>query len=451
MNVTRHALPRSAVLRGLGAAMALPLLDVMTPAVFTRARAASTPVRRLSFIYVGNGAAPGYWTPAVTGRDFELTPILQPLTPFRDRLIVVSGLDLKAGEALPGESAGGHGRISGAFLTGVHVKPTEGADFEAGVSVDQIAGLHVGKETQLASLELAIDSTSLSGRCDPGTSCAYVNTLCWHGPKTPLPMENNPRAVFERLFGDSSTTGQDARLRRIREDRSILDSVRESLGRLQQGVGTRDRAKLSEYTDAVRDIERRIQNAEAQSARELPVVPQPAGIPATFDEHVKLMFDLQVLAFQCDLTRVITFMPAAELNVRTYPDLGVPDAHHPLSHHRGDPDKIAKLAKVNTYHAQLLAYYLDKLKATNDGDGSLLDHITIVYGGGMSDPDLHMPHALPLLLAGGGAGDLHGGRHLKFPDGTPLMNLHLTLLNKLGVPVEKIGDSTGQFTELSSV
>lgn len=450
MIVTRKALPRRTILRGLGAAVALPLLDGMVPALTALTKSAAKPKTRLGFMYIPMGAVMSNWTPAAEGGAFELTPILQPLAPFRDRLVVLSNLDNKPAVALLGEPAGGHGRIGGAFLTGVHAKPTEGADFAAGVSVDQIAAAHLGRETQLASLELGLETSGLAGACDVGYSCAYVNTICWRSATTPLPMENNPRAVFERLFGDSDSTDAAARLARIAKDRSVLDSVTQTVADLQNSLGRRDRAKLGEYLEAVRDVERRIQKAEAQSDKELPAFERPAGsVPASFEEYAKLMLDLQVLAYQSDLTRVSTFMVAKELSSRTYPEIGVPDQHHPLSHHQNDPAKLAKLTKLNTFHMGLFAYYLERLKATADGDGCLLDHVMIVYGSGMSNSNLHVPHKLPLLLVGGGAGQISGGRHLRFPDETPLTNLYLTLLDKIGVPMERVGDSTGKIAELS--
>jgi hypothetical protein len=451
MIVTRKAIHRRTVLRGLGTTLALPLLDSMVPAFTPLLKSAARPVSRLGIVYVPMGAVMDNWTPKAEGAGFELPSILQALAPFRSKVAVLTGLDNQPAVARLGEPAGGHGRIGGAFLTGVHAKPTEGADFEAGVSFDQIAARHLGQHTELASLELGLEVSGLAGACDVGYSCAYVNTLCWRSPTSPLPMENNPRAVFERLFGDSDTTDAGARLARIERDRSILDSIAETVGDLRKSLGTRDRAKLTDYLEAIRDIERRIQRAEAQSARELPVVERPTGsIAASFEEYAKLMFDLQVLAYQSDLTRVISFMIGKELSGRTYPELGVPDQHHPLSHHQNDPAKLEKLTRINSFHMSLFAYYLDKLQATQDGEGSLLDHVMLLYGSGMSNSNLHIPTKLPILVAGGRE-YFAGGRHLKFADGTPLTNLYLTMLNKVGVATESIGDSTGQFEELSGV
>ncbi len=451
MIVLKKALPRRTVLRGLGASIALPLLDGMVPAFAAIRNSAAAPTPRLSILYTGNGAVMPDWTPAAEGRDFEFSPILAPLAAHRDRVLVVSGLDNEPGDRRPGEPAGGHGRISGAFLTGVHVKPTEGADFEAGVSIDQIAARHLGQRTQLASLELSLESTEFAGACDAGFSCAYITTISWRTPTTPLPMENNPRAVFERLFGDGQSTDPAARLERIETDRSILDSVADKAAHLRKRLGARDGAKIVEYLDAVRDVERRVQMAEAQRDRELPVVDRPPGVPADFAEYVKLMYDLQVVAFQADLTRVITCMVAPELSSRAYPEIGVAEPHHAISHHQNKPENLAQLTRINTYHTQLFSYFLDKLRSTPDGDGNLLDHLTILYGRGMADSNAHTPMGLPLLLAGGGAGQLAAGRHVRYRDGTPLTNLYVSLLGKVGVPVESIGDSTGKLEYLSDV
>jgi len=452
MIVTRKAIPRRTVLRGLGATIALPFLDAMVPAFAATGAAAAAAVSRFGVVYVPHGAVMANWTPSASGAGFELSPILTPLKPYRDQLLIVSGLDHTPAAQLPGEPGGGHGRIGGAFLTGVHAKPTEGADFEAGTSIDQIAATQLGQKTQLTSLELGLGSTDFAGACDAGFSCAYTSTLCWRTPTVPLPMESNPRAVFERLFGDADSTDPAVRRAQMRRDRSLLDAVVEKISDLQTGLGTKDRSKLAEYLDAVRDVERRIQIAEAQSTRELPVVEQPSGgAPASFEEYVRLMFDLQVLAYQCDLTRVITFMLTPELSARTYPEIGVPEPHHALSHHQNRTENLDKLTKLQTFHAGLLSYYLAKLKATPDGDGSLLDHLTLLYGSGMSDSNVHDIHGLPIVLIGGGAGRLKGGRHLTYAPGTPLTNLYLTVLNKLGVPVERIGDSNGQLAHLSDV
>jgi len=449
--VTKSALPRRTVLRGLGACISLPLLDSMIPAFAAIRETAAKPTPRLSILYIGNGAVMSDWTPTVVGKDFKFSPSLSPLSSFRKNLLVLSGLDNVPGERRPGEPAGGHGRISGSFLTGVHVKPTEGADFEAGMSIDQIAAAQLGQHTQLGSLELSLESTEFAGACDAGFSCAYITTLSWRTPTTPLPMENNPRAVFERLFGDNQSTDPSARLARLETDRSILDSVIDKTAALKKRLGHQDGTKLTEYLDAVRDVERRIQLAEHQVDQPLPIVNQPTGVPANFEEYAKLMFDLQVVAFQADLTRVITCMVAPELSSRAYPELGVAEPHHAISHHQGKPENLSQLTKINTYHTKLVSYFLEKLRATPDGDGTLLDQMITLYGRGMADSNAHTSLGLPLVVAGGGAGQLNGGRHVHYGDGTPLTNLYVSLLGKLGVPVEVIGDSTGALAELSDV
>ena len=385
MIVTNHHLPRRTFLRGLGVTLALPMLDSMVPAFGGARASAAQAVRRLGVVYVPNGMFMPNWTPAGDGRGFALPTSMQPLDPFRDQMLVLTGLSDKMGDAWPGEGAGDHARAAGAYLTGVHPKKTEGADLRAGLSMDQIAARVLGTETQLASLELSLESREAVGSCDPGYSCAYANTLSWSAPTTPLPMENNPRVVFERLFGGNESTDPEAWRARREEDRSILDAVGDKIARLQRDLGQPDRRKLDEYLEAIRNAERRIQMAEAQSERELPVIDQPAGVPPTFEEHAKIMFDLQLLAYQADLTRVITFMVGHETSQRAYPEIGVPDAHHPLSHHGGNAEKIAKLIKVNQYHAQMFAYYLSRMRDTPDGDGSLLDQSLIIYGSGMSD------------------------------------------------------------------
>jgi hypothetical protein len=450
MMLTRKAVPRRTFLRGLGTALALPLLDSMVPAL-AGPRGAG-PVCRLGFVYVPNGVIMADWTPAAEGRNYDFTRLLKPLEPLRERVLVLSGLAHRTGDAL-GDGPGDHARAGATFLTGVHPKKTEGADIRSGVSVDQIAAQELGKQTQLASLELGLEANNLSGNCDSGYSCAYTNSLAWRTPITPLPPEINPRAVFERLFGDGDTTDAAARAALARQNRSLLDFVREDAARLETGLGAGDRRKLTEYLDAVRDIERRIQKAEDQSADavELPAIERPGGIPVTFDEHAKLMYDLQVVAFQADLTRIITCMVAREGSNRTYRSIGVPEAHHGLTHHQGNTEKIEKITQINAHHVELFAYFLSKLQATPDGEGSLLDHSIIVYGSSLSDGNRHLHFDLPILLAGGGAGTIRSGRHVRFPKDTPMTNLYLTMLHKIGVRPETIGDSTGQITHLSEV
>jgi hypothetical protein len=421
----------------------------MVPA-FTAAAATTSAPRRLGVFYLPNGVIMEKWTPAAEGAGFELTPTLAPIAPFRDRVLVLSGLVNKPAIPYPNEGAGDHARASATFLTGVHAKKTEGADIQAGISMDQIAARELGKETQLASVEMTLEYTEMLGACDAGYACAYSNTIAWRSPTTPLPMEIDPRAVFERLFGDGVSTDRAARLNRIAEDRSILDSLGADVTRLSHRLGARDRSKLGEYLEAIRDVERRIQRAEEQSSRELPVIEQPAGVPATFEEQAKLMFDLLALSYQADLTRVSTFMMGHEVSSRAYPEIGVPDAHHPLSHHQGDVEKIAKCTKVNLLHMQMFSYFVEKLRSTPDGDGSLLDHSLLMYGGGISDGNQHSHLNLPILLLGG-AGQFKGGRHIKYPQNTPLANLHLSVLDKLGVPVDSFGDSTSKLELLSGI
>jgi len=444
MMIFKKAIPRRTFLKGVGATLALPLLDGMVPAM--AAVGDSKGVNRLSFVYVPNGIIMDKWTPATEGAGFEMTPILEQIAPFRDQMMVLSGLDCKGANPQKGEGGGDHERGSGAFLTGSHPKKTGGADIQSGTSVDQIAAQELGKQTELASLELTLDFAEFVGGCDPGYSCAYTNTLCWRTPTTPIPMENNPRAVFERLFGSSDTTDPAERTARIRKERSILDAIAQDVTRLQTGLGAADRRKLTEYLEAVRDVERRIAKAEQQSAQELPTLARPVGIPATFQEHYELMTDLQALAFQTDKTRVITFLVAHEQSTRPYPEIGIPDPHHPLTHHSGDQEKIAKVVQIQTYHAKMFSYFLEKMRSTPDGDGTLLDHMMIVYGGSISDANVHKHEDLPILLMGGGDGRLKGGRHVRYPKDTPVTNLFLTMLDNLGVHTESFGDSTGHLT-----
>jgi hypothetical protein len=388
------------------------------------------------------------WTPATAGTGFELTPIMEPLAAFRDRLVVLSGLALKNADALyPGEGAvGNHSRASAAFLSGVHPKKTEGADLEAGATVDQIVAREFGKHTALPSLELAMED-ELVGECERGYSCAYLNTISWRSPTTPMPAETQPRVVFERLFGEGDTDPAE-RMARLRQNRSILESVSREAAPFLRGLGASDRTKLNQYLDAVRDVEQRIQRAETQGAKKLPVtlMAQPVGIPETFAEYAKLMFDMQTLAFQTDLTRVISIMVAREQSARAYPEIGVGDAHHPLTHHNGDPQKIANVLKINIFHAKLFAYYLQKMADTPDGDGSLLDHTMIVWGSAISDGNLHLHDNLPVLLIPPKGSRINGGRHIRYPQATPLTNLYLTVLEKFGMPIEKVGDSTGRLS-----
>ena len=443
--VTNKSLPRRTFLRGAGAMLGLPVLGAMMPAL--PAQTTATPARRLGFVYGPNGIARNfkginYWTPTAEGTNFELSTILTPLAPYRDRMLVVSGLAQHQADAFDDGANGDHTRGTSTWLTGVHPKRTEGADVRNGISADQIAAAQLGRNTPLPSLELAIDLNFLGGQCENSYSCAYLNTLAWSSPTTPLPTENNPRIVFERLFGDGGTSAQ--RLRQARANRTILDSVMEDFHRLQQSLGPADRSIVSDYVDAVQEVERRIQSVEAKGAKsDLPTLERPAGIPERFDEHVKLMYELQWLAFRADTTRVVTFMLGRELNFRTYPEIGITEGHHGLSHHGDSPGQIEKLARLNTYQATLFAWFLDKLQTTPDGDGTLLDHSIFLYGAGLSNPNLHAHYDLPLAVIGGPV-RREGGRHIVFRDETPMTNLLLGLLDKVDVRAEKLGDSTGR-------
>ena len=436
MIITRKAIPRRTVLRGIGAGLALPLLDGMVPAFAAIRNSAAAPVRRFGVFYVPNGMAMKHWTPKTDGLGFESTRLLSHLDAYRDQMTVLTGLN-----GVP-SNAGVHASAATRFLTGVTPARTE-SNLRAGVSVDQLIARETARHTQLGSLELALDSRDVSGSCDVGFSCTYTSNISWRNETTPLLGENNPRAVFEQLFGDSGSTDAATRLDRIRKDRSILDSVSDKIGALQRGLGPADQVRVNEYLEAVRDVERRIRMAEAQSDRELPEVVQPAGIPATYGEHANLMSDLLLLAYQTDLTRVGTYMMAREISGRTYPEIGVPDSHHPTSHHRDDPTLYEKIAKINEYHLSLFAYFLEKARATPDGDGNLLDNMMVLYGAGMSDSNRHDNKGLPLVLVGGGGGKLHAGGHLRYED-TSISNLHLTVLDKMGVRVDKMSDATGR-------
>ena len=437
MMVFKKAIPRRTALRGIGVTLALPLLDSMVPALSALAKTAARPTNRFGVVYVPNGMIMKEYLPTSVGAAYELTPTLRALAPFREQVLVLSGLDCIP---TPGRPGGAHAKASTRFLTNVSPPQSE-TWLDAGPSMDQILARETGKHTQVASLELALESADTSGACDTGFACAYTNTLCWRSANTPLPMQSNPRVVFQRLFGDSGSTDPTEQLLRFRQQQSILDSVTQEVAQLQGALPHGDRTKLIEYLEAVRDVERRIQIAESQIDQEVPRVNQPLGIPTDWEAHLELMFDLQVLAFQSDLTRVITLMMGREHSGMTYPQIGVPDAHHPISHHQQEPDKVAKIAKINAYHVKKFTYFLEKLRATPDGDGTLLDHATIVYGAGMADSNSHSPRNIPVVLAGGGAGTLTGGRHIAFRH-ERLANLHLTLMDHMGVHVDRLGDST---------
>jgi hypothetical protein len=438
---TRQTLSRRTVLRGLGTAVALPLMDAMLPAA--RAAQARRP-KRLATFYTPNGMIMQSFTPAQAGRELVLPATLEPLAPFRSKLTVITGLAHYQASAL-GDGPGGHGRACPAFLTGTHARRTEGSDLQAGISMDQIVANHVGRETPLASLELGIDPPSLLGSCDIGYSCTYTNTLSWRSPTVALPVTVNPRDVFERLFGDGDALDERSRQTQMKRRASILDFVREDAARLSQRLGANDRRKMDEYLDSVRDIEGRIQKMNRSVSVNAEGVPRPSGIPDSFDEHVRMMIDLQVLAMQADITRVTTFMIGRELCNRTYPEIGVPDAHHMLSHHAGDPEKIAKIVLINRLHMKYLAYYLERMKSTRDAEATLLDGTLVLAGSSFGDPNEHDHMDLPVLIAGGG---MRGDRHLVVPKHTPMSNLMLSMIHAFGIPQETMGDSTGPLKEL---
>ena len=448
MLITRKHLPRRTVLRGLGAAVALPLLDGMVPAATALARTAAAPVRRFGAFYVPNGMAMAWWFPQAEGALTELPPIAASMAQHKAQFLVLGGLDVEPANLV--RKGGDHARASGTFLSCVPFDAISDSNVIAATTMDQIAAKELGRQTQLASLELAIESTDMLGVCD-NTSCSLTNTIAWSTPTTALPCDNDPRSVFERLFGTSGSTDQAARLARIEQDRSILDAVTDEIARLDLGLGPADRRKFDEYLDAVRDAERRIQMAEAQSARELPVIEQPAGVPDDYGEHARLMMDLLALAYQVDMTRISTFMLAREVSGRAYPEIGVSDSHHPLSHHQDEPAKLDRLSKVNEYHFRQFAYLVDKLAATPEGDGTLLDNTLFLYGSGISDSNTHFHEDLPIALVGGKAAGIAGGRFVRYPQGTPLANLHVALLDKLGFPVDEFGDSTGQLDRLTGI
>jgi hypothetical protein len=449
MIISGKHLSRRTVLKGLGTAIALPVLDAMTPALSFAARAASSSPLRLAFVYVPNGIVMKHWKPKDAGKAFEFTRILKPLEPFRDELLVLSGLDDHNGNAL-GDGAGDHARAGAGFLTGVHCRKTMGSDIQNGVSADQVAAQKVGGATRFASIELGCEDSRTVGNCDSGYSCAYTNSISWRGPMTPMPPEVNPRMAFERLFGtDDLSLDPATRARRLENRKSILDFSRERTQSLVSTLGPSDRRKMDEYLTAIREIERRIEKAESGPSQVNPGIEKPDGIPIDFREYVKLMYDLQLLAFRTDLTRISTLMVGREGSMRVYPEIGIADPHHPLTHHRNNEQWIEKVAQINQLHIELFAYFLGNLKSTRDGDGSLLDHSMILYGSALSDGNRHTHEDLPILLAGGANGKIKGGRHVVFKQGTPITNLYLSLLDRIGVEADKIGDSTGRLESLT--
>ena len=441
MIISKKALPRRTLLRGIGAALALPLLDAMVPSMTALARTPANPVRRLGFVYMPMGSDISRWTPPGVGSLVELSPTLRSLAPVVDQLTVISNLELK--NAYPGT----HATSNAAFLSAAKAKWTESTDYYLGTTVDQVAARQIGQETKLASLELSMDLLKTVGQCDNGYACVYQNNLSWSSPTTPLPAEAHPRLVFENLFGEGGNLSD--RRAALGRKASLLDWVREDISRLQRELGPGDRNKITQYLDTVREVERRIQRAEADTTdKPLPDLDRPVGVPAAYADHARLMFDLQVLALQGDVTRVITFQLARETSTRTYPEIGVSDPHHPLTHHGNDPEKIAQVARINAFHVSLFAYFLEKLSSTPEGNGSLLDHSIYLYGSGMGNPNVHDHVNLPILVAGGGAGKLKGGRHVSYAEPKPLANLHLTLLEKVGVRLGAFADSQGKVDEL---
>jgi Protein of unknown function (DUF1552) len=441
MFISKKHLSRRTFLQGAGATLALPFLESMIPAM--SAHAATNSGTRLALVYVPHGAIMDKWTPKTDGPNFEFTPILQALEPFREYVNVVSGLGHKAAD-----STAVHSLSPTTWLSGVRPKPTQGPDAYAGITADQIAAEKIGQDTMLPSMELATeDHSGLIGECDRDYGCIYMNTLSWRTPTTPLPMEINPRKVFERMFGQGSNAAE--RLARKQEDRSILDAFTQQAANLQKKLGSRDKNTMNDYLESVREIERRIQRTEKeQTDPDITVPPSPAGIPYSYEDHVKLMYDLLVLAFQANITRVITFMVAREISNRTYPQVGVPDGHHAISHHQNRAEKMEKNVKIQTYHIGLFAQFLERMQSTRDGDGSLLDHSVLLYGSNMSNSNAHNHFPLPNLVLGGASGRLTGNRHLRYPDHTPMTNLLLSVLDKAGVDLETLGDSTGKMTDL---
>jgi len=435
MFITKTSLSRRAVLRGMGASLALPFLDAMVPAATALARTSAAPTMRFGAVFIPMGERPGFWTPKTTGAGFELSPILKPLEGLRDSLVVVSNCDRPSG--------GTHAVSTATWLTGSSPKRTEAEDFLAGISLDQVVAQKIGRDTVFPSIEISTeDQAGYIGACDVGYSCAYMSTIAWKGPTTPLPMERNPRVVFERLFGRPGTVAE--RVQRMKGDQSILDSVREDVASLERDLGSRDRVRLTEYLDHVREIEQRIERAEKQANSDITIPPAPVGIPPTFEEHVHLMFELMAVAYETDLTRVFTFMMNREASQLVFPNLGINEPWHHISHHGNDPEKLASLVKINTWQISLFGKFLERLKNTPDGDGSLLDHSVLLWGSGMSDSNSHSALDVPLLVAGKGMGRVKGNRHIAAAKGTPLANAMLDVAQKFGAEIDTLGVSTGR-------
>lgn len=439
--ITKKSMPRRTFIKGAGASLALPLLDAMVPAATAAVKMPQIGVRRLGYVFMPMGCDQSRWTPESERTLDRMSPILDSLKPVKDKITVFTNMELRS--AYPGS----HATSNSSFLSAAKAKVTESTDYYLGTTADQVAAKQIGQQTQLPSLELAMDLLQTVGQCDNGYACVYQNNLSWSSPTTPLPAEAHPRLVFENLFGEGGTPEE--RRAALRKRASLLDSVAEEMKRLQRGLGAGDRARVSDYLDSIREVERRIQKAETDSKDiPLPDLERPMGVPASYADHARLMFDLQLLAFQGDITRVITFQIARETSNRSYPEIGVSDPHHPLSHHGDDPEKIARMAKINAFHVSLFAEYLQKLRETPEGNGSLLDNVLLLYGSGIGNPNVHDHTNLPIIVAGGAAGGMKGNRHIRYDKPTPLANLHLTLLDKVGVQLDSFGDSDGMIDGL---
>lgn len=439
--ITKKSLPRRTFLKGAGATLALPLLDAMIPAATAAAKAPALNVRRLGYVFMPMGCDQSRWTPKSEHNLDQLSPILESLEPVKQNTTIFTNMELRP--AYPGS----HATSNSSFLSAVKAKVTESTDYYLGTTADQVAAKQIGHATQLPSLELAMDLLQTVGQCDNGYACVYQNNLSWSSPTTPLPAEAHPRLVFESLFGEGGTAEE--RRAALKQRASLLDSIASDMNRLKRDLGKRDQVRVSEYLDSIREVERRIQQAETDSRdNPLPDLDRPMGVPASYADHARLMFDLQLLAYQGDITRISTFQIARETSNRTYPEIGVPDPHHPLSHHGDDPDKIARMAKINAFHVSLFAEYVEKLQNTPEGEGSLLDSMLVLYGSGIGNPNVHDHTNLPIILAGGGQAGMRGNRHIRYEKPTPLANLHLTLLDKAGVKIDRFGDSTGKIDNL---
>ena len=439
--ITKKSIHRRTFIKGVGASFALPLLDAMIPAATASSKTAAASLNRLGYVFMPMGCDQSRWTPGSEKNLDTLSPILDSLAPVKDKMTVFTNMELRP--AYPGS----HATSNSSFLSAAKAKVTESSDYYLGTTADQLAAQQIGQDTQLPSLELAMDLMQLVGQCDNGYACAYQNNLSWSSPTTPLPAEAHPRIVFENLFGEGGTPEQ--RREALRKRASLLDSIADDMKRLKRDLGARDRSRVTEYLDAIREVERRIQKAEADTKdNPMPDLDRPMGVPASYADHARLMFDLQLLAYQGDITRISTFQIARETSNRSYPEIGVSEPHHPLSHHGGNEEKIAKMAKINAFHVSLFAEYLEKLKNTPEGNGSLLDHVAILYGSGIGDPNVHDHTDLPIIVAGGASGGMKGNRHIRYDKPEPLANLHLTLLDKVGVKIDKFGDSTGMIDNL---